>query len=71
MMVQTKARIVRGRSFSNMRSFAKEAGVSHFWWRLFESGRGGLPEDAVQKAAKTLGVPVAEIADERGFPVGV
>ena len=71
MMVQTKARIVRGRSFPNMRIFAEEAGVSHFWWRLFETGRGGLPKDTLEKAAKALGVPVAEIADDRGFPVGV
>ena len=71
MMVQTRARIVRGRSFPNMRNFAKEAGVSHFWWRLFESGRGGLPKDLLEKAARTLGVQIEEIADERGFPVGV
>ena len=71
MMVTTKARIVRGRMFPNMRVFSEQAGVSRFWWRLFESGRGGLPKDTLEKAARTLGVAVEEIADDRGFPVSV
>lgn len=69
MMVQTRARIIRGRSFPNMRDFAKEAGVSSFWWRLFESGRGGLPKDVLEKAAKALNVAVEDLADGRGFPL--
>lgn len=71
MMIQTKARLIRGRSFQNMRVFCEQAGVSGFWWRLFETGRGGLPKDTLEKAARTLGVAVEEIADDRGFPVSV
>ena len=71
MMVTTRARIVRGRMFPNMRVFSEQAEISRFWWRLFESGRGGLPKDLLEKAARTLGVKIEEISDERGFPLGV
>jgi hypothetical protein len=54
-----------------MEAFAKEAGISPMRWKFFETATGGLSASALEKAAVALGVKIEEIADERGFPVGV
>lgn len=71
MRISTKARILRAQKFGRMEVFAKKAGISPTRWKFFETATGGLSASALERAAVALGVKIEEIADERGFPVGV
>ena len=71
MKICTKARILRAREYERMEVFAKVAGISPSRWKFFERAQGALPVDCLERAADILGVRVEDLADSRGFPVGV
>ena len=71
MKISTRARILRAQKYGRMERFAEAAGVPATGWKNFEAGRAILSNENLAKAAVALGVKTTDLADMRGFPVGV